>query len=477
MPSSRGNGAASADPGARPGRFDLRRPLDREIRPAVPAGFSFAAVGDCILSRPLAATMAGDADFARVIALLRSADLRYGNLETTIVDLDTFTGSPYSWDADWTLASHPGVARDLAELGLQLVSRANNHALDWGADGMAETSRRLDEAGVVHAGVGRHSGLARGPRYLDLPQGRVGLVSFASTFRPTSDALPYCGAAPGRPGVSALAVETTQLVERELFAALTALGPDAGDVITRFGVRFAADDGRGVRYEPDENDLADILKNIRLAAQHSDFVIAALHAHQAENEWESGEQMLRPAAFVTDVARAAIDAGAAAFVTTGNHNVGGIEIYRGKPIFTGLGNFFWSDIQEPLSAELRHHPANRRLLAETFKYPDRVTDADLSAIVNATGGFANDFTFETTVPRAVYESTPDGEVRLSELAIYPVSLRYGERLTKSGIPAPAGPQQAKKILEDVMTLSPTVDIEIVVDDNWVHGRVTPRRGG
>jgi poly-gamma-glutamate synthesis protein (capsule biosynthesis protein) len=437
----------------------------------MPPEFTFVAVGDCIMSRPLAVTVAADPEFARVIALLRSADLRYGNMETTIVDLDAFTGSPYSWDADWTLTSHPGVARDLAELGLHLVSRANNHALDWGPDGMFETSRRLDGAGIVHAGVGRHGGLARAPRYLELPQGRVGLVSFASTFRPTSEALPFWGAAPGRPGVSPLAVETTQLVERELFAALTALGPDAGDVITRFGVRFAPADRRAVRYEPHENDLNEILKNIRLAAQHSDFVVAALHAHQAENEWESGAEILRPAAFVSAVARAAIDAGAAAFVTTGNHNVGGVEIYRGKPIFTGLGNFIWSDIQEPLSAELHRFPANCRLLAEAFRHPERTTDADLSAIVNATGGFANEFTFETVVPRAVYRPAADGDLCLSELVVYPVSLRYGERLTRSGIPAPPGQDHAKKILTDLMALSPTVDIQIVDDDEWVHGRV------
>jgi poly-gamma-glutamate synthesis protein (capsule biosynthesis protein) len=433
----------------------------------MPDGFSFVAVGDCIVSRPLAPCAAGDQGLARVVELVRSADLRYGNLETTIVDLDTFDGSPYSWDADWTLASHPRVAHDLAELGLQLVSRANNHALDWGIEGMVETSRRLEEAGVVHAGVGRHAGLARAPRYLELPQGRVGLVSFASTYRPTSDALPYCGAAPGRPGVSALTVDTTHLVPRDLF---TALEPAGAQRITRFGQVFEAAEKRGIRYEPDEDDLAEILRSIRLAAQHSDFVIVALHAHQAENEWETGEQLLRPAAFVSEVARAAIDAGACAFLTTGNHNVGGIKIYRGKPIFTGLGNFVWSDIQEPLSAELHHSGANRRLLANAFEHPARATDADLTAIVNATGGFANEFTFETVVPRAVFAPDVGGGIRLSELLVYPVSLRYGERLTRSGIPAPAEPEQAHKILADVASMSPGVDLD-VVNGTWVHGRV------
>lgn len=450
--------------------FDPRRPLAREILPVMPAGFSFAAVGDCIQSRPLSPMLGADPDFARVIGLLRAADLRYGNLETTIVDLDTCTGSPHSWDGDWPLASQPGTAADLARLGLQLMSRANNHALDWGVEGMVETSRRLTEAGIVHAGVGAHAGLAGAPRYLELPQGRVGLVSFTSTYRPTSDALAPCGAAPGRPGVAALAVSTTELVEADLYAALSALEPGGGDTVTRFGVQFAAAGRRGIRHEPDPQDVATILRNIRLAAQHSDFVVAALHAHQAANEWEIGRELLRPAAFVATLGRAAIDAGASVFVTTGNHNVGSVEIYRGKPIFAGLGNFFWSDIQEPLPADLHRSQVNRRLLADAFGHPQRVTDADLTAVVNATGGFANEFTFETVLGRAVFHPDPETGVRVSELALYPVQLRYGERLTRSGIPAPAGPRQARKILADIAAMSPGADIEVVPGE-WVHGRV------
>ena len=52
-------------------------------------------------------------------------------------------------------------------MGFSIVSRANNHALDWGIEGLHETSRWLDEAGIVHAGAGETRGLARAPQYFE----------------------------------------------------------------------------------------------------------------------------------------------------------------------------------------------------------------------------------------------------------------------------------------------------------------------
>ena len=45
--------------------------------------------------------------------------------------------------------------------------------------------------------------------YFESLKGRIGIVSLASTFRPTSDALPNQGAAPGRPGINGLTVKKT----------------------------------------------------------------------------------------------------------------------------------------------------------------------------------------------------------------------------------------------------------------------------
>src|SRR5262245_1137287 len=210
-----------ADPGVKDAaQLDPKRPIAAELQATVPDGFTAAAVGDLIISRPLsqyAATLPG---FGDALKLLRSATVTVGNLETTIFDPRAFAGAPYSWDGDWTNASVPEVARDLKAMGFSLVGRANNHSLDWGLEGMRETSRWLDEAGIPYAGVGETHRAARAPAYFESPQGRIALVSIASTFRPTSDSLPPGPNAPGRPGLSALRVQETAIVPRNAVEAI-----------------------------------------------------------------------------------------------------------------------------------------------------------------------------------------------------------------------------------------------------------------
>src|SRR5580658_3627860 len=117
-------------------RFDAKRPIARELQTEVPQGFTVGAVGDLIISRPLSQYAPRMPAFKAVLDLLKGADAMYGNLETTIFDARNFTGAPYSWDGDWTNSSVPAVAADLRSMGFGIVSRANNHSLDWGLEGM-----------------------------------------------------------------------------------------------------------------------------------------------------------------------------------------------------------------------------------------------------------------------------------------------------------------------------------------------------
>ncbi len=138
--------------------------------------FALVAVGDMVISRPLSmlqnpGALGDPRPFADAVALLRQSDAAYGNLETVIIDIRNFTGAPYSWDGDWPLSSVPDVAQDLASMHLNLVSRANNHALDWGLEGLRECGRRVAAAGIAQAGVGEDSSQAAAPGLLSERQG------------------------------------------------------------------------------------------------------------------------------------------------------------------------------------------------------------------------------------------------------------------------------------------------------------------
>src|SRR6266850_3524881 len=471
--------AATADPVPK-SPFDPRRPPERELEVGVVDGFTLAAVGDCIISRPHAPMLPGDPAFAAVVKILRAADAAFGNFEDTSIDLGGFKGSPHSWLGDWTLIAPPEIAADLKTLGFDLFARANNHAYDWGLEGMQETDRRLDEADLVHAGTGGDRGAARAARYLETGKGRVGLVSMASTFPEFAEALAPRGGAPGRPGLNALKLKRLTIVPPEAMRVLARLAltlgpakdcptPDAVPSETPdpraksgppdqapaqldlFGEHFQLGQRTAYHYEIDPIDLQENLQSIRLGKQHSDLLLVSIHSH------EEALGCGLPGDFMRELAHAAIDAGAGAFLGHGIHYLGPIEIYKGRPIFYGLGNFFWGDIQQPLPGNLfeRYHD----LLAGALGDAGRATDADLTALLNARD-FKQERVFQTIVAVTRYEKG-----RASEIRLYPVDLGYGMRLTRSGVPRLASPQTARVILERLQRLSEPYGTTIRIEDN------------
>ena len=142
-----------------------------------------------------------------------------------------------------------------------------------------------------------------------------------------------------------------------------------------------------------------------------------------------------------------------------------IEIYKGRPIFYSLANFFWSDILEPLSADTWE--TNRELAARAYTDPARATDADLLAVWNAKG-FDDPRVFETVIAVSRWEAG-----RVADVRLYPVDLGYGERLTRSGTPRLASPPVARRILERLQRISKPYGTSIEIEGDAGVIRLAP----
>jgi len=410
-------------------------------------GFSFAAGGDLIGPNH---TLAGAADpqLQAVARHFRDADLGFANMEGSLFDLSDFRG----WQAAETGGGYPiapaAVAGDLRSLGITVVSKANNHATDWGTEGLVATLATLRAAGVAQAGAGMTLSQARGPVYLKTRRGVAALVDAASTFTPMSVACPppnarYGPSARACPGISALHVRPVHLLPYARFDELRGLvaglrvtslqqswsgelesalaGQGKGDLFVGDTV-FRGASTPGLTWEMDPDDFHAVIDGVREARQHANFVLFSIHAHEItpyENPSQGNDNdTARPASFEPTLFHAAIDAGADAVVRNGPHVIGGIEIYKGRPIFYSLGSFFFE------------FGGTR-----SYKVP---------------GGMLLRFSdpwFQTVVPVVTYRHG-----KMSEIRLYPMIIE-SSRAPTDGRPRPAPPAQARQILSRLQSLS------------------------
>lgn len=310
-------------------------------------------------------------DVAAVNALFRSADAAIANFEGSSFDIAKFTGFPAAENGGGYPVIPPANLPYLAKaMGLDLVSKANNHATDWSYDGLLATLSTIESQGLVQAGAGRDIAAARRPAYFATAKGKVALVSVATSFTPMSVAgepVERGGRSFDRPGVSVLHIQPVRLLSPEHFqAALDVAGPLAIAVPGRANEIRIADqrlrraDTDGVVWEADPDELAAVLAAVREARKQARLVVLAVHAHQTEgrdetlppapfaplqlhraNEEPSAGDP-RPAPILKSVFHAAVDAGADVVMRTGPHVVNGIEVYRGRPIFYSLGSLVFS---------------------------------------------------------------------------------------------------------------------------------------
>lgn len=251
--------------------------------------------GQSLIKHDLRAIHAGEfpalADFLRAGA----PHVSFTNLETAIKG--PFGGAPTRQN-EYQHAADPVVLDCLKELGFNLLSTGNNHSWDLGTPGILSTLHEVDRRGFTRAGTGRNLGEASAAAFMETPAGRVALVALAS-----GRLRPGAAATAERPGVNEVRLDA----ERRLII----------------------------------EDAERVLAAIRFAATQARAVIVYQHDHY----WEE-DRRLTPD-WKKNFARACVDAGAAVFVSHGVPQLHGLEIYRDRPIFYGLGSLIFHTITKP----------------------------------------------------------------------------------------------------------------------------------
>jgi poly-gamma-glutamate synthesis protein (capsule biosynthesis protein) len=410
----------------------------------IEGSFTFAAVGDLIYTRPILNAI--EARSPEMLRILRSADATFGNLEETVLDLHGFAGSPQAESGGTWLIAPPQVIDDVKAMGFDLLATANNHATDWGVEGMTRTIELLSEAKIAHAGTGANLARARLPAYADTARGRVGLVAATSTFTPMSRAADPLGGVPGRPGVNAVRTKQVGLVTADDLAVLQRLsGVELPKPAKLGNLEFrAAEVAAGkirIEYQPNERDVAGNALAVRQAKQNSNFVVFSLHNHEPGNESQT------PADFAVPFAHEMIDAGADVFVGHGPHQLRGIEIYKGKPIFYSLGNLFMTN------GYLDEAPAD---LYEQYEIDPKTTT--LPEVLNARKEFAAAENYEAVIATNCFR---DG--KFVEARLYPVDLGSGSSGADRGVARMADPVTGQHILERLKRLSQPLGTNITID--------------
>jgi poly-gamma-glutamate synthesis protein (capsule biosynthesis protein) len=191
-----------------------------------------ALAGDTMLGRGVAerlATAAPTSLFApEVVEIARESDLFVLNLECAVSD----RGSPWPDSRKPFFFRAPPVATEvLRHLGVDCVTLANNHALDFGADALVDTLDHLAAAGIAAVGAGADEAAARMPAILRANGASVGVVGI--TDHPRDFA-----AGPDRPGVAY--ADLRQQVPRWLTERIGDLGTDVVVVTPHWGPNMVA---------------------------------------------------------------------------------------------------------------------------------------------------------------------------------------------------------------------------------------------
>jgi poly-gamma-glutamate capsule biosynthesis protein CapA/YwtB (metallophosphatase superfamily) len=242
--------------------------------------------------------------FNRVLDTLHSTDMLFGNLECC------FYQPPASVSvSDEGFFATPAAGRALQLAGFRAVGNANN--VNYGADAIRSSLSELEKLGIPFTGAGRDRREARAPVIIEHGGLRYGFVQRTSVYWPTNHE-----AGEHSPGVAALRGHTAY--QLPLHRISHDIPPANRPGVPPLVVTWA-----------DPKYLAEYVAEIAELRKQVDVLVASQH-------WGFKEEVLE---YMTEIAHAVIDAGADVVIGHGPHYSLPVEIYKGKPVFYGLGSF------------------------------------------------------------------------------------------------------------------------------------------
>ncbi|QKC91914.1 CapA family protein [Mesorhizobium sp. NZP2234] len=283
--------------------------VDRKIR--------LVALGDIILSRPPHDPNNG------LFGIISSADVATGNLEFTL------TGDRAPNEKLIALRADPKVAGDIAAWGVNVLSLANNHAMDFGTAGLLDSIAAVKAAGMVPVGAGDTLEQSLDPHIIEIGGSRIAFFGI-STHLPTASA-----ASSRRAGIAPVRISNRYLIDPITLGETPGMAPY-------------------VQTEVVTDDLERLCAAICDVSQRSDLVVVNIH-WGVPLGWTALHQN-ELADYQRPLAHAAIEAGASVIIGHGPHVIQSVEFHRNSPILYSIGNFIMHDILPETAASAGAFP-------------------------------------------------------------------------------------------------------------------------
>ncbi|MGA7828901.1 MAG: CapA family protein [Geobacteraceae bacterium] len=280
--------------------------------PAEARKLVLTVVGDIMLAGNASATFSREGyeyPFAATASILQASDIALGNLEAPIARTGLeFTGKKYRFKAD------PKAAMAIRKAGFSVLTLANNHIMDFGAQGLAETCENLKNENILFTGAGKNLAGARRPVVLEKHGQKIAFLAYSLTHPKAFYAgTESPGAAPGSP-------------------------------------RF-------------------FMEDIKKAKVFADYVVVSFH-------W-GAEGATFPKSYQVSVARMAIDAGADVVVGHHPHVLQGIERYKGRLILYSLGNYAFGSMSRNADTSVMARIVLDHGVREVELFPLNVKNAEV----------------------------------------------------------------------------------------------------